>query len=87
MLPSSFTTSQIAPAGRNPASVARSTAASVCPGRTSTPPSRARSGNTWPGLVRSSEVVAGSASSRVVSARSLAEMPVVVLFFASTETV
>ena len=28
---------------------ARSTAASVCPARTSTPPSRARSGNTWPG--------------------------------------
>ena len=32
---------------------ARSTAASVCPARTSTPPSRARRGNTCPGLARS----------------------------------
>ena len=32
---------------------ARSTAASVCPARTSTPPERARSGKTWPGRARS----------------------------------
>ena len=45
--------SQMTPAGVSPASRARSTAASVWPARTSTPPSRARSGNTWPGRSRS----------------------------------
>ncbi len=65
MAPSSFwlTISQIAPAGCSPASRARSTAASVWPGRRSTPPSLARSGTTWPGLVKSSATAAGSASS------------------------
>ena len=42
MLPSSFMISQITPAGLRPASRAMSTAASVWPARTSTPPSRAR---------------------------------------------
>ena len=37
------------PAGANPAIRVRSTAASVCPGRRKTPPSRAIRGNTWPG--------------------------------------
>ena len=46
MVPSSCTISQITPAGRSPASRARSTAASVWPGRRSTPPGLARSGNT-----------------------------------------
>src|SRR5437763_1384780 len=45
--------SQMTPAGTSPASRARSTAASVWPARTSTPPSRARSGKTWPGWTRS----------------------------------
>ena len=82
-----MTTSHSVAAGRRPASRARSTAASVWPGRRSTPPSAARSGKTWPGRVRSSASVAGSASSRMVCARSAAEMPVVVLSRASTDTV
>ena len=41
--------SQITPEGLRPASRATSTAASVWPARTSTPPSRATSGKTWPG--------------------------------------
>jgi hypothetical protein len=46
IVPSSFMISQITPAGYKPAIRARSTAASVCPARTNTPPSRARSGET-----------------------------------------
>ena len=76
MVPSSLTSSHSTPAGRSPASRARSTAASVCPGRRSTPPARARSGTTCPGRDRSAGRVAGSASSRIVCARSAAEMPV-----------
>ena len=49
IVPSSFMISQITPAGYRPAMRARSTAASVCPARTSTPPGRARSGNMCPG--------------------------------------
>src|SRR5229473_2127634 len=44
MVPSSFMISQMMPAGISPASRARSTEASVCPARTSTPPLRARRG-------------------------------------------
>ena len=55
---------------------ARSTAASVCPARTSTPPVRARSGNMWPGRARSAGRVAGSIAASTVAARSAAEMPV-----------
>ena len=66
-----------APQGCNPARRARSTAASVCPGRRSTPFSRARSGLTWPGRPRSDGRVAGSASARIVAARSWIETPVV----------
>ena len=89
MSASSFweTISQSAPAGDSPASRARSTAASVCPGRRSTPPSRARSGSTWPGRTRSPGPAAGSASSRMVCARSAAEIPVVTPTLASTVTV
>src|SRR5579883_1239791 len=87
MVPSSFMTSQITPAGYRPAIRARSTAASVWPARRSTPPSRARSGNVWPGRSRSSGCVAGSTSAWTVAARSKAEMPVVVRPLASTETV
>ena len=45
--------SQITPAGIRPASRARSTAASVWPARSSTPPSLAFSGKTWPGWTMS----------------------------------
>ena len=87
--PSSFcdTISHSAPAGASPASRARSTAASVWPGRRSTPPSRARSGRTCPGRTRSPGPAAGSASNRIVWARSEAEIPVVTPSFASTVTV
>ena len=50
MLPSGFISSHSTPAGWHPASSARSTAASVCPCRSSTPPAFATSGNTCPGL-------------------------------------
>ena len=53
IVPSSFMISQTTPAAVSPASRARSTAASVWPERWSTPPERARSGNTWPGWTRS----------------------------------
>ena len=47
--PSSATTSAIAPTGSRPASRMSSTAASVWPPRSRTPPSTARSGRMWPG--------------------------------------
>ena len=50
IVPSSFWISQMTPAGISPASRARSTDASVCPVRSRTPPARAFSGCTWPGL-------------------------------------
>ncbi len=50
--PSSRMISQITPEGFSPAIRARSTEASVCPARTSTPPLRARSGKTWPGRAK-----------------------------------
>ena len=53
IVPSSFMISQTTPAGVRPASRARSTAASVWPIRSSTPPGFARSGKTWPGWTRS----------------------------------
>ena len=53
IVPSSFMISISAPAGCNPARRARSTAASVCPGRRSTPLSRARRGLICPGRPRS----------------------------------
>ena len=51
IVPSAFIISQMTPDGNSPASRARSTAASVCPARTSTPP-LARSGKSA-GLTRS----------------------------------
>lgn len=51
--PESSTISPIAPTGGSPASRHRSTAASVCPTRSKTPPALARSGSTWPGRIRS----------------------------------
>ncbi len=87
IVPSSFMISQITPAGASPASLARSTAASVCPERCSTPPARACNGNTCPGWTRSRGVAAGSIATRIVWARSAALIPVVTPSRASTETV
>ena len=58
--------STITPAGAKPASLAKSTAASVCPTRRSTPPSLAISGNMCPGLANWSGVIAGSANAFTV---------------------
>src|ERR1035437_7476879 len=77
MVPSWFMISQITPAGVSPARRARSTLASVCPARTSTPPSRARNGNMCPGRARSLARQAGSTVCRMVRVRSAAEIPVV----------
>ncbi len=87
MVPSSFMISQITPEGLRPARRAMSTAASVWPVRTSTPPSRAISGNTWPGVTMSSGPLLGSMAAATVRARSGAEMPVVTPSRASIETV
>ena len=87
MVPSSFMISQITPAGSSPARRAISTAASVCPARTSMPPSRAISGKTWPGVTISLRPLDGSIATAMVWARSWAEMPVVTPSRASIETV
>ena len=72
----SLTISHSTPTGAQPAIRARSMAASVCPARFSTPPSRASRGKMWPGRSRSAGFVAGSTSAWIVAARSAAEMPV-----------
>ncbi len=87
MVPSSFMISQITPLGFSPASRLMSTLASVWPARTSTPPSRATSGNTWPGETICSGPLAASMATATVRARSAAEMPVVTPSFASIDTV
>ena len=68
--------SQITPLGLSPASRATSTAASVWPARTSTPPGRATSGKTWPGETIASGPLAASIATAMVRARSAALMPV-----------
>ncbi len=85
--PSSSTISEIAPTGRSPASLIRSTAASVWPSRSRTPPSTARSGRMWPGRSTLAGVESGFASTRRVWARSPALMPVLSRSAASTLTV
>ena len=87
MVPSSFITSQITPAGVRPARRARSTLASVWPVRSSTPPSLARSGNMWPGTTMSRGPESGSIATWIVWARSWAEMPVLTPPAASIVTV
>src|SRR5262245_52596520 len=87
IVPSSFMISQRTAEGLRPAMRARSTDASVWPARLSTPPACARSGNMWPGRLRSAGFVAGSMAVRTVAARSAAEIPVVVRPRASIETV
>ena len=87
MDPSSFMISQITPDGLSPARRARSTDASVWPVRSSTPPSLALSGNTWPGWTRSRGREAGSMATWIVRARSWAEIPVETPSRASIDTV
>ena len=87
MVPSSFMISQITPAALRPASRAMSTAASVWPVRTRTPPSRATRGKTWPGETISWAPCVGSMATAMVRARSGAEIPVVTPSRASIETV
>src|SRR5712692_4672708 len=86
MVPSAFMSSVITPAGYTPARIARSTAASVCPARVSTPPSAARRGKVCPGDEKSGALAATSRTLRMVAARSCAEAPVVVTSLASMLT-
>ena len=79
--------SQITAAGYRPAFRAMSTDASVCPARTRVPPSRAISGNTWPGVTIWSRPHSGLIATAIVCARSCAEIPVVTPSRASTDTV
>ena len=76
MVPSSRMISQMMPAGTSPASRARSTEASVCPGADQDAAFCARAGKTCPGRARSAGRVAGSIATWMVRARSYAEMPV-----------
>ena len=69
--------SHTTPDGSSPASRARSTAASVCPMRSRTPPGFARNGNTCPGCTRSCAVESEWIATWIVRLRSAAEMPVV----------
>ena len=77
IVPSSLMISIRAAAGYKPANRVKSTAASVCPARRSTPRERARSGLTCPGRPKSEGFVFGSASAKMVCARSYMETPVV----------
>mmetsp|Transcript_4600 Transcript_4600/g.13711 ORF Transcript_4600/g.13711 Transcript_4600/m.13711 type:complete len:242 (-) Transcript_4600:57-782(-) len=87
MVPSALTISHRTPAGKQPARRARSTAASVCPALFRTPPSLYRSGNTCPGLLKSSGLDPGEARAWMVELLSSAEIPVLVPAFRSTDTV
>ena len=72
----SFISSLMTPTGGRPESLQRSTAASVWPERSSTPPSLAISGKMWPGRAKSLAPTLGLDSARQQEARSSAEMPV-----------
>ena len=82
IVPSSSIISQIVPADFNPASLAKSTAASVWPALFRTPPGIALKGKTCPGLLKSSALVSSETTVLMVSALSLADIPVVILPFA-----
>jgi hypothetical protein len=75
--------SQITPLGLRPASRATSTAASVWPARTRTPPGFATRGKTWPGETSASGPFAESMATAMVRARSAALIPVEMPSFAS----
>src|SRR3954470_493996 len=87
IVPSSFCTSQITPAGISPASRARSTLASVWPVRSSTPPDRAFNGCTCPPTTMSPGPLPGSIAVCIVCAWSWTLMPVVTPSRASMVTV
>ncbi len=87
MVPSSFMTSQMTPAGFSPAKRERSTEPSVCPVRTRVPPFRDRKGKMCPGLTMSSGLTSSAMAVRIVWARSAALMPVDTPLRASMETV
>src|SRR3954454_6635297 len=87
IVPSSFCTSQITPAGMSPARRARSIDASVWPVRSSTPPALAFSGCTWPPTTMSSGPFSGSIAVCIVCAWSWTLMPVVTPSRASMVTV
>jgi len=86
-VPSSLTSSARTPTSGRSVRVQRSTAASVWPDRMRTPPSRAMSGNTWPGRAKSAAPALGLARARTVLVRSSAEIPVVRPWRTSTDTV
>ena len=86
IVPSSLIISQHSPHCFNPASLHRSTVASVCPFLSRTPFFFARSGNICPGRLKSSGFAFSSTHFMAVTERSAAEIPVVVLIW-STETV
>src|SRR4051812_47146084 len=87
IVPSSFWTSQITPAGMRPARRARSIEASVWPVRSSTPPAFALSGCTWPPTTMSSLLLSGSMATCIVCAWSCTLIPVVTPSRASIVTV
>ena len=87
MVPSSRMISQMTPLGLRPASRETSTAASVWPARTSTPPGFATSGKTWPGETIASGPLVASMATAMVRARSAALIPVEMPSLASIETV
>ena len=78
MVPSSRMISQHSPHSFSPASRSRSTVASVCPFRSSTPFFLASRGNMCPGRRKSSGRAPSSTHFMAVMDRSAAEMPVVV---------
>src|SRR4051794_6865269 len=87
IVPSSFWTSQITPAGMSPARRARAMEASVWPVRSRTPPALAFSGWTWPPTTMSSLLFSGSMATCIVCAWSWTLIPVVTPSRASMVTV
>jgi len=87
MVPSSFIISHITAESFKPANRDISTAASVWPALVSTPPSQAINGKMWPGLIISPGLKLGLIAALTVSARSKAEIPVVIFLLDSIDTV
>ena len=87
IVPSSFIISQITPDGSLPANLDISTAASVCPALTKTPPDLAFIGKTCPGETKSESLLNLEIAVEIVRALSFADIPVVTPSFASIETV
>lgn len=83
MVPSGLVNSHSTPQGESPARQARSTTASACSGRFSSPPGRAFKGKTWPGFRRSPGRAPLVAAALTVATLSEAETPVVTPLAAS----